>query len=302
MWISEGEGYLNGLFLIDCCFPLTAEVDIENDFEVSLDIGSLQVILNLLMRVREQDFVQFPLRNALELNCWLATIPPPELDAEGFRIPGTEPNFIVRELATTLSDLNMGINCFNCTSTGLKEWNELLQEPGAADKLTEVANSAVADMLQRLTGGFLQDQIDSLLVSARKQCPHTRDSVDPNAPGLQFATAPVVESNDTVYLTFLLAIVIPLAFAVILILGVRRIVHRRHRKWMRELPSERVFLIQQKQEKEEHMETELNEMTNSMYESEQVSLHGPIFGAGYCCDQHWFLFERSLESRRQSND
>lgn len=39
---------------------------------------------------------------------------------------------------------------------------------------------------------------------------------------------------------------------------------------MQGLPSERVFLIQQKQERQEHMEAELNEMTKSMYESPEV--------------------------------
>lgn len=247
-----------------------SEVDISNDFEISMDINSLHLILQAFLRVREEDFVRFPLRNVLDLNCWMATIPPPELDAQGFRLPGAESNVDIRDMSVNIKELGMGINCLNCTSQGLKDWNDLLQVPGASEELTDIVNIVINDLVQSLTRGFLQDQIDALLVSAPRQCEHTRDSVDPNAPAFQFNPSPVVASDDTVYLTYLLAIVIPLAFAVILILGVRTIVNKRHKKWMQGLPSERVFLIQQKQERGEHMEAELNEMTSSMYESQEV--------------------------------
>jgi hypothetical protein len=39
---------------------------------------------------------------------------------------------------------------------------------------------------------------------------------------------------------------------------------------MESLPSERVFLIQQKQEKEDNMENEINNMTNSLYKSKDI--------------------------------
>lgn len=165
----------------------------------------------------------------------------------------------------------MEVECFNCTSSGLIEFNELLQQPGVSDDLTEQVSQWITELIATFGDDFLQDQIDNLIYNAPKYCPHS-DNLDPNAPPFQFNPAPVISTDDTVYLAYLLAIVIPLVFAVILIMGVRTTVHRRHRKWISGLPSERVFLIQQKQEKEDQFETELNEMTNSMFESTEVPL------------------------------
>lgn len=246
-----------------------AGVDIANDFEVSFDIKTLKIVLDALMKVHEQSFIDFPLRNMLNLNCWLALIPPPELDESGKRLPGSKDTFSVEQLLISLKELNMGIKCDNCTSPDLYKFDDLLQEPGASEELTRVSNRIMQGLANRLGGEFLQDQIDQLLVSAPQFCPHT-DNYDPDAQPFTIDLAPVNMTNPTPYLYYLLAICVPLLLGLIVILVVRAIVHRRHKKWLASLPSERVFLVQQKQEKEDHVDSEMNELTQSMFESNQV--------------------------------
>lgn len=242
-------------------------VDIADDFQVTISIKSIEIILQLLMRVSELDFVGLPLRNALNLNCWLAMIPPPELDEDGYRLPGAESNIIIQMFELAMKELAMEIECYNCTSPGLIQMNELLQQPGATDELTEEILLLIGN-LTNMGGEFLQDQIDNFLSQAPYNCPHVE--TDPNAPRFKFNPSPVTATNDAVYLEYVLAIIIPLVLAAIIIIGVRTIVYKRHKKWIGGLPSERVFLIQQKQEKEEHREAEINEITTSMFESPQV--------------------------------
>ena len=246
-------------------------VDIANDFEVSLDIKNLEIVLAAFLTVREQSFVEFPLRDMLNLNCWLATIPAPQLDADGKRLPGSPDTLSVEQIVIVLRELNMGVTCKNCTGPDFYELNDLLQAPGASEELTRVSNVLIESLADRLGGAFLQDQLDRLLVEAPMRCPHT-DNFDPDAPGFRFDFKEVTPAEQTPYLYYLLALAIPLLIGVAIMLVVRHIVRKRHQKWLTRLPSEQVFLIQQKQEKTDHVESEMNELTSSMFDSKEVSI------------------------------
>ena len=247
------------------------DVDISNDFEVSLDIKNLEIILAAFATVREQSFVEFPLRDMLNLDCWLATIPAPQLDTSGKRLPGSPDTLSVEQIIIFLKELNMGVTCKNCTGPDFYELNDLLQAPGASEELTRVSNLLIQSLSDRLGGDFLQDQLDRLLVEAPMRCPHT-DNFDPDAPPFQFDFKQLTSDVQTPYVYYLLALVIPLLIGVAVMLVVRHIVHKRHQNWLTRLPSEQVFLIQQKQEKEDHVESEMNELTSSMFSSKEVSI------------------------------
>jgi Paraquat-inducible protein A len=241
----------------------------ENDFEVTLDINTLHLVLAVFAKVSEKSFLHFPLRDILDLNCWLATIPPPKLDGNGYRIPGQESTLSLEQLSLSMKELNMGIKCFNCTSPGLEAWNELLQKPGASEEFTNVTNGYIQDVIGLFGVTFLQDLIDGILVDAQKKCPHT-DNKDPDAPAFKASVGPLPPPDTENVMAYLLAIVVPLFLGLFIWIAVRFIVHRRHKKWLQSLPSERVFLVQQKQEKEDHMEMELNELTTSMFKSDET--------------------------------
>jgi len=252
------------------CYGRVEDFDISNDFEITFDIKNLNVVAAILAKMREEDFVRFPMRDITKLNCWLATIPPPELDKEGYRVPGQEPTLSVEELFISMKEMNMRINCFNCSSPGLKEWNDVLSQPGVSDELTASANATAQVLADRFGDEFLQDFLDRLLVEAPKQCPH-KDNYDPDSPPFQSTTQKKRVTTDNEWIIYLSVVLIPVIVALVTVLAVRMIVIKRHKKWLTTIPSEQVFLLQQKQEKEDHMESELNELTQSMYHSPEVS-------------------------------
>jgi hypothetical protein len=237
---------------------------------LSLGIYAATVVISVLLKVSEEAFVRFPLRDMLNINCWLALIPPPPMDSHGFRAQGAEPTAALTNLDVISSQLKLNLNCYNCTSPALFELSDLLSAPSSPEDMTALANGVIDTITDKLGGAFLQDQINRMLVDAPRQCGH-RDDYDPNAPPMvyeMFRTNQTDSSSS--YITMLIVVFVPVLFTVAIVLGVRHIVLKRHKKWLVALPSERVFLIQQKQEKEEQKETELNELTQSMYMSQDI--------------------------------
>lgn len=227
-------------------------------------------MLNAFLEVSEEDFVSFPLRDILNLNCWLATIPPPPLDDEGYRVEGSKSTLSLEELNITMKKLNMGVECFNCTSPKLFELADLLASPGVTESLTKNMNKVLGELSKSFGGKFMQDLLDRLLVEAPSKCPHT-DNRNPNATSFKTRVVDTRKSQLNIsYVAFIIVILVTIFAAVAIAVGLRMAVLKRHKKWIDELPSERVFLIQQKQEKEDHMETELNELTLSMFKSEEI--------------------------------
>ena len=245
-------------------------VNIHNDLDISMDINTLGLLLTALAKVSEEKFVRFPIRDVLNINCWLATIPPPSLDDEGYRVEDAEPTLAIESLNVSMKELNLGVECFNCSSPGLIELADLLVAPETPEELTRVMNRVLSSLSRRMGGGLLQDIIDRALVNAPKQCPH-RDNMDPNAPSFKTRVAKKPSTGlNTSYIIFLVVVFAPLIFGALLAVGLQMLHTQRHKNWMESLPSERVFLIQQKQEKEDNMENEINNMTNSMYKSKDI--------------------------------
>jgi hypothetical protein len=253
-------------------FAFSDGVNIVDDFELKFDIDTLHIVFTALLKVKEESFVRFPLRDILNVNCWLATIPPPKLDEEGFRLPGQNATADLVKLALKIKELNLGLECLNCTSPKLIELQELLAAPGASEDVTDLTNYIVEALLGHFGGGFLRDTIDRLLVEAPKHCGHT-DNYDPDAPPFNVRIKELEVSDSTVYIAFLLTILIPLLLTMAVALLVRRAVLKRHKQWLEALPSEKVFLMQQKQDKENQMETEINVISKSLFESEEIPIH-----------------------------
>jgi len=244
--------------------------EIVNDFDLSLDIHAATVVFTVLMKISEMRFVKFPLRDMLNLNCWLATIPPPELDSHGFRYQGSEPTAGLAALDVIISQMNLNLNCLNCSSPALIEFSELLSTPGSAEDLTEVTNRVIDSVAESLGGDFLQDQINRLLVEAPSHCGHS-SNYNPDAPPIVYEMFNAGNENSmATFIPILTCIMVPVVIATIVALALRRIVTRRHKKLLLALPSERIFLIQQKQEKEDHEEEELNKLSTSMYRSREI--------------------------------
>ena len=240
-----------------------------NDISLSLDIHRATVVLTALLKVSEMAFVRFPLRDMLNLNCWLATIPPPALDSHGFRVQGSEPTAGLTNLDVLISQLNLNLVCHNCSSPALLEMEKLVSAPGSSEDMTKLANEVIDSIASKLGGDFLQDRINRFLVEAPRRCGHA-SNYEPDAPPIVYEMFKPVSTNSSSYIPILVFTMVPVVVSVVIALAVRRIVHQRHKKWLTALPSEKIFLIQQKQENADQLEAGINELSTSMYKSQVI--------------------------------
>jgi hypothetical protein len=246
-------------------------MEIRNDLAVSLDLATAKVIFEMMLKVAEPRFYGFPLQDVLDYNCWLATIPAPTLDAQGVRVFDSEPTASLTDLVASIARMNLNVSCVECSSPRMSELTALLSSDEAQAETTDLSNQLLDYVTSLLGGNFLQVQIDRLLNDAARQCPH-RPEYDAsfNAVEYQPFTAPETD-YATSYLILLggvtTALVILLA---LVILVIRCIVRRRHKKWLGTLPAHQVRRLAVQQGKEKALESELNDSTESMFSSPDI--------------------------------
>jgi hypothetical protein len=199
-------------------------------------------------------------------------MPAPPLDDRGVRLEGSEPSLSLVHLFASVSKLNMNITCISCSSPGMAELATLLSTPEATESATEAANDIFEYVTRLLGGEFLQVTFDRMLNDAQRSCPHSPSYTATPAA----VTYESFESADTanqsiqflIYLAIGTGCLIVFVSAVVII--VRLVVRRRHKKWLRSLSSERVFLLWQQQRADQQKEMKLNETTFSLFRSPQI--------------------------------
>lgn len=258
---TEGRRAKNQFTVSRCpFFLLNSDTQMRNDVQLSMDLQATTVILTAMIKIVENEFATFPLRDILNKDCWLAKIPAPVLNEFGFRDDGVERSAGITELAASVSKMNLDIKCFNCTSPDLNNFST----EGSKD-LDLVMNRALDYVTNMLGGRFLQLQIDRALNNAAKRCPHS-PNFDSSFVIPQYAT---YESSHETPMTFLLMILIVTAVLVAIIafivVAVRCFVRARHRRLLRSLPNKELYLLQKEQQQEDVHKGELNAMTHSLF-------------------------------------
>lgn len=250
----------------------TEDTQISNDLDISLDLDTTNVILTAMLKIAESKLLGFPLRDIFDLNCWIATIPAPLLDAQGIRLEGEEATLSLEEIVASVARLNLNITCVECSSPGMLKFTELLATPEAQADATEVVNMLLDSATRLMSGSFLQVQIDRLLNDASRKCPHSTN-YDANAIAIEYAPleAPETESNTATYLALVGATVLGLVVAVALLMFIIRcIVRRRHRRFLASIPATQANRLKRLQRREDAVEAELNDTTVAMFRSPDV--------------------------------
>ena len=272
----------NDIILIISNTFVTALLDdtqIRNEVDITLDLRSVTVVVGALLKIAEDRFVSFPLKDILNIDCWLATMPAPPLDSRGIRIEGVEPSAAISYLAASIASLDLNITCISCTSPEIEELTTLLSSKEGGEAATEVANKLLDYATKLLEGNFLQTSMDRLLNEAAVRCPHRAEYNPQAAEAIYEPFDSVNESDNTMdfLLTLLLVIgciVIAVAFVSV---TVRWIVRRRNRKWLRSLPGYSVSLIRTRQATAKAKEAEINRMTTSMFRSPKIPIYVRLF-------------------------
>ena len=252
-------------------FSFADDMQISNDLDISLDLSTANVVMEAMMKVAESRFYQFPLRDILDLNCWLAMIPAPELDSRGVRVAESEATAALAELAASISQLNLNVSCVDCSSPRMSELTELLSSPEAQEDATDVVNMVLEYVTELIGGNFLQVQIDRTLNEAARKCPHS-PTFEVNAVAAEYDPFEAPDTDDSItYLLLLGSVTVCLLVCLCMLMAsIRCIVRRRHKKWLKQLPSTQIQRLVDQQRKEQKVESELNAATRSMFTSPEV--------------------------------
>ncbi len=219
--------------------------------------------------------MSFPLSDFFNLNCWLATIPAPVLDASGVRVAGTQPTAGLKTLNVSTGKVDFNVSCLNCTGQSVFQTlsDNLEKAQGSADASQSV-NHLIHYATNFLSGEFLQVHLDRMIAQAPTKCPHS-PSYDPNAAAVQYE--PFQTTSNKSSIGFLVALLVTTgclcAIAFILSQVVRTIVRRRHRKWLQRLPPDHVLLIYKQQSLEQRNERNLNDFAHSMFKSQVIPVY-----------------------------
>eukprot|EP00980_Cylindrotheca_fusiformis_P014861 scaffold4056_cov115-Cylindrotheca_fusiformis.AAC.5 len=248
-------------------------MQLQNDVEISLDMYSLSMILQMMFNISETRFRNFLLGDILDFNCWLATIPAPTLDIYGIRADGVEPTAELRKIVASVANLNLHVSCIECSSPGMRELTRLLSTSEAQEDLTETANSLLAYITELIGGNYLQVQIDRLLNEASRKCPHSPE-FDPDAKVVQYESIPAPDNDISIsFLLMLAAVAGSIVLATLLLtLSIKCFVKRRHKNWLKSLPNLQVQRLVLDQERERKEASNLSATTQSMFTSPEIPL------------------------------
>jgi hypothetical protein len=147
-------------------------VKLRDEVNVSLNIVEARASVTLLAKMSAPRLLSFPLRDILDLNCWLATVPAPLLSTKGFRLDGIERTAGFAETLVNFEELFLSVTYLECTSAYIIELAELVQTEQGATDTTKVVKTLLEYVTSLLDGDFIQGFIDRAINEAPARCPY----------------------------------------------------------------------------------------------------------------------------------
>ncbi len=175
----------------------TSPLEMVNDVDISMSFGSAAFVGDILAKIDADKFLQFPLKDILLPQCWLATIPAPTLDDSGVRLASSDLTLAFQQVALTLSSLGMNVEFVNTTNLGTAAMTDILSKFSTSEGnglLVERMNTFVQEILEN---DWLQTLLDRGLVNAPISCPHSSEFDESASP----STFPQITFPDLSNLT-----------------------------------------------------------------------------------------------------
>lgn len=237
----------------------TGSLQLRNEVGLNLDLTSAYIDIAVLLQILEQPFFAVPLRDTLNLNCWLTTILPSSGNSSGI---------ILKQHSMSVEDLSLDIGCVSCSSPNFDELIDMLYSEDTKNKVFNFM-----DLI--LESDYLRIALDGFVNTASKQCPNTPD-YDENASWGDFLKDAVggfgalEASRDEKAKYFNVALASITVGLILVFVVVKWIAKRRNRALMDSLPAEAIERLRLKEEEEEDKQAELNATTESMFRSPQL--------------------------------
>ena len=147
--------------------------EMKNNIDLSISISHIHMIAAFKVFIIEDRFMEMQLENMLNLNCWLAMIPSPEIDDKGLLVNTTADLSIeLVQLLMSLSDLQVDLECISCSTNGLNNVTEIFDTIHDSSAIIyDIKERLITFTAEILQGQWLKTQISRVLHHAPKQCP-----------------------------------------------------------------------------------------------------------------------------------
>ncbi|KAL3817082.1 hypothetical protein ACHAXA_009913 [Cyclostephanos tholiformis] len=256
------------------------DVVVYNDLVLGLNLKSLGVMLEFLAQIKEMNmFVNFPLQDIMNINCWLATVVTPMLDKYGIRDGNLDSGIVLRNLAFSLAEASIDINCIECSSPLIVEMESMLGSQEAVADTTDVANMILDYISQLLGGDFIQYQLDKKLTEAAFKCPHF-PTFNEEFSSIKFDVMVATTEGEDIK-GFLIATVCVILISGVIVASIfvvaRRLSNRRHDRWVSFLNIAQKVELEQMQSEENEKKKDLNNRMTSLFRSSEVPLFIRVF-------------------------
>jgi hypothetical protein len=253
-------------------------IKVHNDLMLGLNLKSLDVLFEFLLQIKEMNmFVNFPLRDIMDINCWLAAAVTPIRDKYG--IPVGNPASGMRNVAFSLAEASLDIKCIECSSPLIVEMESMLGSKEAIADTTEVAN-VILDYISQLLGGeIIQYQLEKKLTEAALKCPHSA-TYNKELSSVRYNEMVATKDGDDVRGFLIATIFLTLTSCVIVIfiyVVARLLSKRRHDRWVSSLNIAQKVEFEQIQREENDREKDLNDRMTSLVRGCQVPLFMRVF-------------------------
>ena len=200
-------------------------------------------------------------------------LPMPSLDNNGVRTEGSETPFDFISHSKSFEDLDLNVTCLDCSSPSLPNITELLSTPKGNKDASDVVDEILDWAVDIFGADYLKYIGDRLIVDSRLRCPH-HPSYDPSAAARDYDPFLQAQNDDSIGLLIAFAAVAATLIVSVgtILLIIRCIVHRRHRKWLATLSEQKVLRLWHVQEKTKELETQVDESTVSLFSSPEVPI------------------------------
>ena len=141
-----------------------------NEFDLSASLAEVDLVTDISLTVAKDKLFRFPLKDIMEVNCWLSMIQaPPKTEGETSSSYGFEMKSFLMKLAS----LSVDLKCRNCTSTILPQLTSVLDETGVSETL----GNRLGPLLEEIsTSEVVPSMLDKLFRfgdKAARFCPHS---------------------------------------------------------------------------------------------------------------------------------
>ena len=146
-----------------------------NDLLAGIELRTAELFAAVKAELNAEDFLNFPIREATNVYCWLALFGAPTLDPDGVRVDGDDRGLLLEELRLGLDSMVFRASCRDggegCSTSGIPFLQTILMNLDNGEATAYLKDRLLQMMNDVLSGPFLQTFLDRVLVEAADECP-----------------------------------------------------------------------------------------------------------------------------------